>query len=91
MTAQTETLQQAAPERPGRRWHYVMTLQWPSPAAEGSAPRSGTYAGVVTPGPGVARAGLFRWALETSQAALGVDGETMVLFASIEPDELSWR
>jgi hypothetical protein len=89
MTAQTETPRQAPAEPSGRRWHYVMSLQWRSDTGSAAVTNSGTYAGVVTPRPGVTRAGLFRWALETSQAAMGVDGETMVVFASIEPDELS--
>jgi hypothetical protein len=85
MTAQTTAPAAEAPvAAPGRAYHYVITLQWQNDLGTKHA----TYGGVITARPPVTRHELFGYVLETTREALHAPVDAIVVFLSIEPDEL---
>jgi hypothetical protein len=82
MTTQTETPQHAAPEPPRRMYHFAMTLQY------SSGGRMVMNHGTVGAAPGTRRQDLFKWVYETVKERAQAPDDAVVVFASIEPDEL---
>ena len=88
MTAPAET--PATDATSTARYHWIITLQ----SAESPGTSKGTIAGVNTFPATAGRGGIFNWALRNASEKLAVsdpafrDGAVVVLFFSLEPDQL---
>jgi hypothetical protein len=83
------TMSSAPAEAPPttRRFAYLVTLQWHAEAGS----RSATYAGSAAIPEGVSRSAATAWAIEQARESLSASADAVVLFFSLEPDDLPRR